>query len=271
MSEKIEHKEKLSSKIKDVLECFDITLDDIIKEIFNAIGERNPTEAMVLDELNSLNVAKYSKNRNYPLRYIKAIIDLVRKQGTILSRWEDEVVDLWKKIENTNIKHNKKRFINLEKNEILWIANNIEKLNEIPFKYSVFMTYLSCLCSKDKIDARQVIRRIEFCDEILKEENRNSESFTEEGYWEFIDEKDYLIRNEIDALIKIVEYPIVEAEKIKEEKDALVKCWLDFRKISDTDKQLLAKFAEYSNNNSSKGLSDEQIIIIGVLLTKIYS
>lgn len=266
MLEGSRNKEELSLKIKQVIKSSNMTLRDFVKNVNSNQGCEDFDSF-----IDRFNKQRSRKDSNYDLCYIKGVIDLIRKNDSISSGLEDEIIELWKKVERTYSKDYKKRFLELNREDLLWIANNIDKLNNIPFKVVVLRTYLACLNYDKKRHLSRALDRARECEELLKNvkvEDGNEHIFDVD--WKFIDKSKFRIKSEIEVLQVIMNTTIMKEEKIKEEKNDLVKCWLDLREIDEEDMKILSIFAEY-DTGSRKTLSEEQILIMGFILSEIYS
>ena len=259
-------KRELIEKFRKLLNDENITQRQLCTEIVIA---QNPKDLFEFDdkkekEYQNLQASFQYKERNLPIRYIKALKDILQQRGDINAVSKcSEIFNLWKQIEELKTEETYKRFFQFETEELLWLINNSKTLSKIYPKHAYFLTHILALTDDTKIKIRNMLIYTRTNNALGFNELDMQETTTPIKYqWKFMGKSNYSITDEIDCFAAIKDIDLIPQDV--NEKKELIKCWLNFREMSELDSSLLRAFIQYDTAKIGT-LTHEQAYILGIV------
>lgn len=244
-------------------------------EFYRQLSDANiDIESFCGSDIDSLRSYLSKKDRNISMQYIIQLETELKKTGLLENNGVcTELRNLWVSIERLQHKRNRTPFWDLNREELLWVTNNLQILRNIPIKYISFLIYIHALNYFEKEKIFNIIYyltnlcELDIVPQNLPLENSFAKSNPPELPWTFINIKDYTLTDEFDCFY-ITDQNDLELGK-REETVAIIKGWLDFQNIDIWDKWLFHSFISYDKERENE-LSKEQAAIMGIVLTIYY-
>lgn len=245
----IENKEKTQDNHKEAKNEFNKYFKRCLKDL--NINEETFCENNGIN-FDNFHKSRYAIKRNVPLKTIQLIEKNLGKPIPKLRYW-------WTKREKLKEKSPLKIFLNLETEEIILLANNLEKLFKVPEKNIEFWGYLSVLNIEGK---KELLKSIKYVFNVL-EIDKTISNYSQEL---FNDKNNYVIEDWLDGMLQIEEHKKdFERWKPLAEREAIIKLFLDYLRM-DKDEKSICMFFDKFNNEKYVGLSAEQIIILTITI-----
>lgn len=203
-------------------------------------------------KFDNFHKSRYDTNRNIPLKTIQLMETNLGKQNSELRYW-------WIIREKLKKKSSLKIFLDLEPEEVILLASNIEQLFKIPEKNIIFWGYLSVLNSEGKKVLLNSIKYVFNALEINKTISNDSENI-------FDTKNNSIMKDWLDCMLLIEKHKKdFERWKPLAEREAVIKLFLDYLRMDKNEKLICLEFDKY-DNDKSVGLSVEQTIILTITI-----
>lgn len=220
-------------------------------------------ECLIHDEMVNFDKNLNGKDRYIPLKYISVMEKELGKKYQKEREICVELRYLWKLVEQSGNRDKFKPFLNIDDDDLFWIANNLEKLLEIPTKNVAFLGYLSLLNDEGK---SRVLNDITYVIKKLDLKINNEEVFENN----FIEKDSYRLNDRVDCLLEIEhcdKFWKTNSPKTAsaETKSSLADIWREYRNMDDLENKIYSLFISY-NNNRPHDISDEQVVIMTIVV-----
>ncbi len=243
-------------------ECFmnlmkELEMDEtsFCEKVLDSEGIDRVDDWLIDGEKDKFRSCLYRYEKYFPLEYINVMEKELGKKSQKDREICHELRKIWRDLEQC--KDRIKPFFDMSDDDLFWIANNLEKLLEIPEKSIAFLYYLDLLNDEGK---EKVLNEIPYVLQGL-----NLKINKEKPFNIFFIEKDaYRLNDKVECLLEIENCTKLWEIVSCKDREFCVELWKKYRHMDNLDKRVCSLFNSYNDKNPLKIL-DEQTVIITII------